>query len=90
MALSEAVAHRVHDLTQGIVELLAPFFLVGIGLHFNLAAFANWPTVLLAVAVLFVAVASKLLGCGIGARSLGRQDAIRVGVGCWPFPSGRR
>lgn len=30
------------------------------------------------------AVASKLLGCGIGAYSLGRQDAIRVGAGMVP------
>ncbi len=84
MALSETVAHRVHDLTQGITELLVPFFLAGIGLHFNLAAFASWPTVTLALAMSGAAVASKLLGCGIGAYSLGRQDAIRVGAGMVP------
>ena len=84
MALSETVAHRVHDLTQGITELLVPFFLAGIGLHFNLAAFASWPTVTLALAMFAAAVVSKLLGCGFGAYSLGRQDAIRVGVGMVP------
>lgn len=84
MALSETGAHRVHDLTQGITELLVPFFLAGIGLHFNLAAFASWPTVTLALAMFVAAVASKLLGCGFGAYSLGRQDAIRVGVGMVP------
>jgi Kef-type K+ transport system membrane component KefB len=84
MALSETVEHRVHDLTQGIAELLVPFFLAGIGLHFNLAAFANWQTIVLALAVFVTAVASKLLGCGLGAWSLGRRDAIRVGVGMVP------
>src|SRR5690348_5312277 len=30
MALAESVGHRVHDLTQGVTELLVPFFLAGI------------------------------------------------------------
>jgi Kef-type K+ transport system membrane component KefB len=84
MVLSESVGHRVHDLTQGATELLIPFFLAGIGLHFNLAAFANWGTMALALAVLVAAVVSKLLGCGLGAYALGRRDAIRVGVGMVP------
>ncbi len=63
VALSETVVHRVHDVTQGITELLVPFFLAGIGLYFNLAAFASWPTVTLALAMFLAAVASKLLGC---------------------------
>src|SRR6185369_4377665 len=31
MALAETVGSRVHDLTNGVCELLVPFFLVGIG-----------------------------------------------------------
>ncbi len=84
MALAESVKHRVHDLTQGATELLVPFFLAGIGMHFNLAAFANWPTVALSLLVLVAAVFSKLVGCGLGAYALGRRDAIRVGVGMVP------
>ena len=84
MALSGSASHRVHDLTQGVAELLVPFFLTGIGLHFNLAAFVNWPTVALALAVFALAVASKLIGCGFGAYSLGRREAVRVGVGMVP------
>jgi len=38
MALAETVGHRVHDLTNGVCELLVPFFLVGIGLRFDLGA----------------------------------------------------
>jgi Kef-type K+ transport system membrane component KefB len=37
MALSETVNRRVHDLAQGITELLVPLFLVGIGLHLDVS-----------------------------------------------------
>ena len=43
MALSESVEQRVHDLTPGVTELLVPFFLAGIGIHFNLATFSSGP-----------------------------------------------
>jgi Kef-type K+ transport system membrane component KefB len=84
MALAESVSHRVHDLAQGVTELLVPFFLVGIGLQFDLRAFANPSTMILAVLVLVAAVASKFIGCGLGALSLGKRDAIRIGVGMSP------
>jgi Kef-type K+ transport system membrane component KefB len=84
MALSETVGHRVHDLTNGVAELLVPFFLVGIGLHFELAVFAS-PSVLILSLVIFVAaVISKFVGCGLGSLSLGWRDATRVGVGMIP------
>src|SRR5262249_34961759 len=54
MALSEAVDHRVHQLTDGVTELLVPFFLVGIGLHFDLSTFGAPSTLLLAL-VIFLA-----------------------------------
>jgi Kef-type K+ transport system membrane component KefB len=84
IAVAESVAPRVHALTQGVTELLVPFFLVGIGLHFDLAAFANPSTLVLAVVVLFVAILSKLLGCALGAASMGRADALRIGIGMVP------
>ena len=84
MALSESVGRRVLDLTNGVTELLVPFFLVGIGLHFDLAAFATRGTMLLAAVILVAAILTKVLGCGFGAYRLGRKDAIRVGVGMIP------
>ncbi|MFN0166453.1 MAG: cation:proton antiporter [Bryobacteraceae bacterium] len=84
MALAESVHHRVHDLTQGVTELLVPFFLAGIGLHFNLAVFSQPSTLVLAMIILLAAVVSKFLGCGLGAWGLGRADALRVGVGMIP------
>ena len=84
MALSEAVDHRVVDLTNGVAELLVPFFLAGIGLHFDTSAFANRGTLVLATLIFLAAVVSKFLGCGLGALAMGRRDALRVGVGMVP------
>jgi Kef-type K+ transport system membrane component KefB len=84
MALSEAAEQRVHDLTDGVAELLVPFFLVGIGLHFNLTAFTTSGSLALAGIILLAAIVSKFAGCGLGAIAMGRSDAIRVGVGMIP------
>ncbi|MEQ1948190.1 MAG: cation:proton antiporter, partial [Bryobacteraceae bacterium] len=84
MALSESVEERVKDLTHGVTELLLPFFLAGIGLHVDLHAFSNPPVLLLALLLSVAAVFSKLIGCGLGAMSLGKQDALRIGVGMVP------
>jgi len=84
MALSETINKRVIDLTNGVTELLVPFFLVGIGLHFNLAAFSNTSTLLFAVVILVAAIATKLVGCGLGAIQLGKADALRIGTGMMP------
>ena len=84
VALAESVGRRVQDLAQGVTELMVPFFLAGIGLHFSLAALSNWSTVALAGAVLLAAMLSKVIGCGLGAYRLGWADASRVGVGMIP------
>ena len=84
MALSETSEGRVADLTNGVAELLVPFFLVGIGLHFDVSAFASSGTLALAGAVLLAAVVSKFVACGLAAMRMGRADAIRVGAGMVP------
>jgi Kef-type K+ transport system membrane component KefB len=84
LAFSEAASTRVKDLTHGITELLLPFFFAGIGLQLNLASFKNPQLVFLALGLTLVAVATKFIGCGLPALSLGRTDAVRVGVGMVP------
>jgi len=84
MALSETVERRVHELTHGVSELLVPFFLVGIGLNLKPSVFGSTETILLALLILVAAVLSKFLACGVGALSLGRADALRVGAGMIP------
>ncbi|MGH9671997.1 MAG: cation:proton antiporter [Bryobacteraceae bacterium] len=84
MALSESVAHRVHDLAHGVTELLVPFFLAGIGLNLDVASLGNASTLALAAVVFVAAVLAKLVGCGLGAWSLGRANMWRVGLGMVP------
>lgn len=62
--------------------LLVPVFFVSIGLKTNVRALAVGDLLLLAVLVL-VAVVSKLLGSGLGARIGGftNRESMRVGVG---------
>ena len=84
LALGETSGQRERDLVQGVSELLVPFFLVGIGLHVDLSAFAHLGTAVLALAILAAAIASKFIGCGLGALGLGKADAFRVGVGMIP------
>ena len=84
MALSESTAPRVLDLTNGASALLLPFFLVGIGLNVNLTPFAQPATLILASVIIFAAIASKWLGCGLGAFRLGFAEANRIGAGMIP------
>jgi Kef-type K+ transport system membrane component KefB len=84
MALSESLGDRVHDLAHGVSELLVPFFLAGIGLHMDLSVFSNRETLLLSAILLVAAVFSKVLGCGLGALSMGWANALRVGFGMTP------
>jgi Kef-type K+ transport system membrane component KefB len=84
MTLSETVDRRVHDLTNGVAELLVPFFLAGIGLHFDPTPFRSPSTLIFAAVIILAAVASKFFACGAVALRMGRADAIRVGVGMVP------
>jgi len=84
LALSDSVGSRVRDLTRGVSELLVPFFLVGVGLYFNLGIFSSSSTLFLALLLLAAAVATKLIGCGLGAASLGWRNMLKVGMGMVP------
>lgn len=84
MALSETVEERVHIMTHGVSELLTPFFLVGIGLHFTFDTLTRPETLWLCLAITGAAVASKFIGAGAAALRMGTRDAVRVGVGMIP------
>ncbi len=84
MALANSVSDDVHQMVNGVTELVVPFFLVGIGLHLDLSAFRDPASLGLAGTVFAAAVLSKFVGCGIGAYRLGLTDASRVGVGMIP------
>ena len=84
LAMAESSGQRERDLASGVTELLVPFFLAGIGLHVDLSSFANRGTATLAALILVAAIVSKFVGCGLGAMSLGKVDALRIGVGMIP------
>ncbi len=84
IALSESTGRRLLDLSHGVTELLVPFFLAGIGMHLDLGALTRPSTVALAAVILVAALASKFVGCGLGALSLGKAEAVRIGVGMAP------
>jgi Kef-type K+ transport system membrane component KefB len=84
LALSDSADARVRTLTRGVSELLVPFFLAGIGLHLNLGVFRSRSTVILALVILVAAIVTKLIGCGLGAVSLGWKNVLKVGLGMVP------
>jgi Kef-type K+ transport system membrane component KefB len=84
LALTDGADARVRTLTRGVSELLVPFFLVGIGLNLNLQVFRSKSIVALALVILAAAIVTKLVGCGIGALSLGWENVLKVGLGMVP------
>ena len=84
MALANTVSDDVHQMVNGVTELVVPFFLVGIGLHLDFSPFRDPLSIGLAATILAAAVLSKFIGCGLGAYRLGWRDATRVGVGMIP------
>lgn len=84
MVLSETASHHLHTLVRGAGELMVPFFLASIGLQMDLSVFSSSATIVLGLVILAAAVASKWIGCGLGAAALGWKDASRVGAGMVP------
>lgn len=86
MALAEAAEHEhdVHQQVRGVTEFFTPFFLVNIGMQLNLSVFSQGDTMLAALIVTLLAVATKFVGCGLAAIRLGLRQAAQIGVGMAP------
>jgi Kef-type K+ transport system membrane component KefB len=69
---------------QPITAFLVPFFFVVTGANVQVSQFGNIATLLTLLVIVALAVVSKLIGCGLGAWSLGRRKALIVGVGMVP------
>ena len=65
-----------------INEFLVPFFFLFVGISINLGSFGD--VLIIAVLVTLLAVATKFIGCGLGARKLGEKSATIIGVGMVP------
>jgi Kef-type K+ transport system membrane component KefB len=77
--LRDEIERNMHTITYA---LFVPVFFVSIGLKANVHVLSG-PDVLFALALLLVAVLSKVVGCGLGARLGGftHRESLRVGVG---------
>ncbi|TAM10760.1 MAG: cation:proton antiporter [Nevskiaceae bacterium] len=86
MALAEFTSGdpALHRQMHTVGELLVPFFLVTIGMQLKLDVFAQPETLWLAGVLTLLAIAGKLVGCGVAALHYGWREAVRVGVGMVP------
>jgi Kef-type K+ transport system membrane component KefB len=86
MALAEATEdnHKMHRLTSGVTEFLVPFFLVNIGMQLDISVFRDLNVVALAIIVTLLAVATKFIGCGLGAWGMTRREMAQIGIGMVP------
>ncbi len=67
----------------GITEFLAPFFFFTIGSRLNVHLFAG-NVLYTAMVISFLAIVSKVGGCGLPLWREGRLSALQVGVGMMP------
>ena len=72
-----------HDFAR-VSAILVPFFFVVTGANVDVRLLANGPVLLSVLVVTVLAVLGKLVGCGLGARSLGKRGALTVGMGMVP------
>lgn len=86
MALAESSEDnpKLHRQMSGVTEFLVPFFLVNIGMQLNLEVFRSPSVIVLCLLVTFVAILTKLVGCGLGALNLGLIRSGQVGMGMVP------
>ncbi len=86
MTFAEVAEQRptMHKQMSGVTEFLVPFFLVNIGMQLKLGIFSDSSVVVFAIIVTFIAVVTKLIGCGAGASGLGWRRMGQVGMGMVP------
>ncbi len=65
-----------------INEFLVPFFFLYTGMQVDIWSFGN--VLVLAIVLTVLAALTKVLGCGLGSRKMGRKTATIIGVGMIP------
>ncbi|HZP00677.1 MAG TPA: cation:proton antiporter [Terriglobia bacterium] len=85
LALADHSEHwQLEENARPISEFLTPFFFVLLGAQVNLRTIAQPGLPVMITVICILAILSKLLGCGLGALSLGLKDATRIGIGMVP------
>ena len=67
-----------------VLILLAPFFFVVTGMKVDITVFQEPSMIVSVLVITLLAFLGKLIGCGLGARRLGKRGALIVGVGMAP------
>ena len=76
--------HSLERQMQPIMAFLVPFFFVVTGAKVELGDLASASALGALLVVTLLAIVGKLVGCGLGALSLGKRSALVVGVGMVP------
>jgi len=76
--------HALERQVQVLMTFLVPFFFVVTGAQVALSELASLPALGTLLLITLLAVIGKLVGCGLGARSLGARSALIVGIGMVP------
>ena len=74
--------HDLIEKMEGLVQFTTPFFFGFIGLQVDLGV--AWSVAGFALLVTLVALATKVVGCGVGALATGPRSALAIGVGMMP------
>ncbi len=85
MVLAETPHRKAleHDFAR-VAAVLVPFFFIVTGAKVDVGLLADFPVLMSVLVVTVLAIIGKVVGCGLGARSLGRRGALTVGVGMVP------
>jgi Kef-type K+ transport system membrane component KefB len=85
MVLAETPHRKAleHDFAR-VSAVLVPFFFVVTGAHVNVQLLGTGSVLVSVLIVTVLAIIGKVVGCGLGARSLKRKEALVVGVGMVP------
>ena len=75
---------RLRENAHPVMEFLAPFFFVLLGIQVDLRTVYQPGLLWMLGIVSVLAIVGKLVGCGLGALSLGFKDALRIGIGMVP------
>jgi Kef-type K+ transport system membrane component KefB len=75
---------NLHPRVSALTEFLAPVFFFVMGAKLNLTVLGTRSVVTTALVVSFLAVISKLIGCGLPTLKEGWRTALKVGVGMMP------
>jgi len=89
MLLAEyAQEWKLEEKMEPITALFISFFFLNVGMQVNLGSLASMSAILLAAVVLLVAIATKYVGCSIGAklgdRSISKDSRNIIGFGMVP------